>query len=50
LTSPARLERQARELGLMPPAPAQVRLAREYVTRGSGLAAARLARVGEHGE
>lgn len=39
LRSPARIESRARQLGLAPPAPAQVRLAREYVTGGTGFAA-----------
>jgi cell division protein FtsL len=37
LRSPGRLESRARQLGLVVPAPRQVRLAREYVTGGSGL-------------
>jgi cell division protein FtsL len=39
LRSPARIESRARQLGLVPPAPSQVRLAREYVPGGTGLAA-----------
>ena len=45
LRSPARVESRARELGLVAPAPQQVRLAREYVAGGSGIAAAHQARV-----
>ena len=45
LRAPGRLESQARQLGLAPPARNQVRLAREYVTGTTGLAAARLDRV-----
>jgi cell division protein FtsL len=47
LRSPRRLESKARQLGMMAPARAQVRLAREYVSGGTGLAAARLARTPE---
>lgn len=47
LRSPARVEAGARRIGLAPPAPQQVRLAREFVAGGTGLAAARLARVDE---
>jgi len=39
LRSPVRLESRARQLGLSAPASSQVRLAREYVTGGAGLAA-----------
>ncbi|HXG04969.1 MAG TPA: cell division protein FtsL [Candidatus Binatia bacterium] len=39
LRSPARIEGRARQLGLVPPSPKQVRLAREYVTDGTGFAA-----------
>lgn len=45
LRSPARVEQRARQLGLVVPARDQIRLAREYVTGGTGLAAARLARI-----
>ena len=45
LRAPGRLEQRARRLGMIPPAPAQVRLAREYVTAGSGFAAANRGRV-----
>ncbi len=39
LRSPARVESRARQLGLVPPNPSQVRLAREYVTGTTGFAA-----------
>lgn len=39
LRSPARIEGRARQLGLVTPAPSQVRLAREYVTGTTGFAA-----------
>ena len=45
LRSPVRLEQRARRLGMAPPTPEQVRLAREYVTAGSGFAAANRGRV-----
>lgn len=45
LRAPGRLEQRARRLGMIPPAPEQVRLAREYVTAGSGFAAANRGRV-----
>ncbi len=45
LRSPGRLEQRARQLGMTTPAPQQVRLAREYVAGGAGLAAAHLDRV-----
>ena len=45
LRSPARIESRAREIGLIPPARQQVRLAREYVAGDSGVAAAHQARV-----
>ncbi len=38
LRSPGRVEARARQLGLTAPAPRQVRLAREYVADGGGLA------------
>lgn len=38
LRSPARLEQRAREIGLVAPARQQVRLAREYVAGGAGVA------------
>ena len=40
LSAPGRLESRARDLGLTAPARDQVRLAREYVSTGSGSAAA----------
>jgi hypothetical protein len=45
LRSPARIEQRARQLGLAPPDRQQVRLAREYVPDGTGLAAAHRSRV-----
>jgi cell division protein FtsL len=45
LRSPLRVEQRARELGLSVPAPDQVRLAREYVSGTTGLAAAQRNRV-----
>jgi cell division protein FtsL len=45
LRSPLRMEQRARQLGLSVPAPEQVRLAREYVTGSTGLAAAQRNRV-----
>ena len=45
LRSPVRLEQGARRLGMAPPTPEQVRLAREYVPAGTGLAAAHRSRV-----
>ena len=46
LSAPGRLESRARDLGLAAPARDQVRLAREYVSTGSGSAgAARVART-----
>ncbi len=45
LRSPGRVETRARQLGLSIPGRAQVRLAREYVPGGSGLAAAQQARI-----
>ena len=43
LRSPSRVESRARQLGMVAPAPDQVRLAREYVAGGAnGLASARL--------
>ncbi|HET9491804.1 MAG TPA: cell division protein FtsL [Methylomirabilota bacterium] len=41
LRSPRRIEQRARQLGLAPPAPGQVRLAREFVAGTTGLAAER---------
>jgi cell division protein FtsL len=41
LRSPRRVEQRARQLGLTPPAPGQVRLAREFVAGTTGLAAER---------
>ena len=45
LQSPSRVEQRARQLGLVAPARQQVRLAREYVPAGTGLAAAHRSRV-----
>ena len=45
LQAPARVEQRARQLGLVAPAPTQVRLAREYVPAGTGLAASHRSRV-----
>jgi cell division protein FtsL len=45
LQAPGRIELRARQLGLVAPDRAQVRLAREYATDGTGLAAARRSRV-----
>ena len=45
LRSPVRVDQRARQLGLTTPAPDQVRLAREYVTGTTGLAAAQRNRV-----
>ena len=41
LRSPSRIEARARQIGLVAPGRDQVRLAREYVTAGTGLAAER---------
>ena len=41
LRSPRRVEQRARQLGLVPPVPGQVRLAREFVAGTTGLAAER---------
>ena len=41
LRTPGRVESRARQLGMMAPARGQVRLAREYVTGSTGLAAER---------
>ena len=41
LQSPSRLEARARQIGLVAPGRDQVRLAREYVSAGTGLAAER---------
>jgi cell division protein FtsL len=41
LRAPARIESRARELGMVPPARGQVRLAREYVAGSTGLAGER---------
>jgi cell division protein FtsL len=47
LRSPGRVETRARQLGMIAPAPDQVRVAREYVTGGAdGLASARLVTPG----
>lgn len=45
LRSPLRVDQRARELGLTAPARDQVRLAREYVTATTGLAAAQRNRI-----
>ena len=45
LRAPARVEQRARQLGLTAPDRQQVRLAREYVPAGTGLAAAHRSRV-----
>ena len=45
LRSPGRVESRARQLGLTAPVRQQVRLAREYVAGGSGVAAAHQARL-----
>jgi len=45
LRAPARVEQRARQLGLAAPDRQQVRLAREYVPAGTGLAAAHRSRV-----
>jgi len=45
LQSPSRVEQRARQLGLVAPARQQVRLAREYVPAGTGLAAAHRSRL-----
>jgi cell division protein FtsL len=47
LRAPARVEQRARQLGLTVPDRQQVRLAREYVPAGTGLAAAHRSRVAE---
>ena len=45
LQAPGRIEPRARQLGLVAPERAQVRLAREYTAAGTGLAAAHRSRV-----
>jgi len=45
LRSPGRVEARARQLGLVAPGRDQVRLAREYVAGGTGLAATRGGRI-----
>ena len=45
LQSPGRIEQRARQLGLVAPDRRQVRLAREYVPAGTGLAAAHRSRI-----
>jgi cell division protein FtsL len=45
LRAPARVEQRARQLGFAAPDRQQVRLAREYVPTGTGLAAANRSRV-----
>jgi cell division protein FtsL len=50
LRSPLRVEQRARQLGLTVPAREQVRLAREYVSGTTGLAAAQRNRVAALGE
>jgi cell division protein FtsL len=47
LRAPARVEQRARQLGLTVPERHQVRLAREFVPAGTGLAAAHRSRVAE---
>lgn len=49
LRSPARIAARARQLGLAAPDRQQVRLAREYVTSTTGLAAAERNRIAELG-
>ncbi len=50
LRSPLRIEQRARQLGLTVPARDQVRLAREFVTGSTGLAAAQRNRVAAAGD
>lgn len=45
LRSPGRLEQRARQLGMTTPVAGQVRLAREFVVGGAGVAAVRLERL-----
>jgi hypothetical protein len=45
LQAPGRIEQRARQLGLIAPARAQIRLAREFAPAGSGLAAASRSRM-----
>ena len=45
LQAPGRIEQRARQLGMVAPDRAQVRLAREYTVDGTGLAAAHKSRV-----
>jgi cell division protein FtsL len=45
LQAPGRIEQRARQLGLVAPARAQIRLAREFAPTGTGLAAAHKSRV-----
>jgi cell division protein FtsL len=45
LRAPARVEQRARQLGLAAPERQQLRLAREYLPAGTGLAAAHRSRV-----
>lgn len=45
LRSPGRLESRARQLGLGAPSPSQIRMAREYVGGGAGLAVVGAART-----
>jgi cell division protein FtsL len=45
LQAPGRIEQRARQLGLVAPERAQVRLAREYTAAGTGLAASHKSRV-----
>jgi cell division protein FtsL len=45
LRSPGRVEARARLLGLVAPGRDQIRLAREYVAGGAGLAATRFGRI-----
>ena len=45
LQAPGRIEQRARQLGLVAPERAQIRLAREYTAAGTGLAASHKSRV-----
>jgi cell division protein FtsL len=45
LQSPGRVEARARQIGLVAPGRDQIRLAREYVAGGAGLAATRFGRI-----
>jgi cell division protein FtsL len=48
LRSPRRIEAQARQLGLIAPAPQQIQIAREFVAPRSGRSAAGSARIEAH--